>query len=185
MIQEQPLPTFLSEPTKLDHEISITGKWIPVKKGGLFKKSAESNDMLKEWEDIHIGAKGHEGILSTEINHAVGEDAVLIHHVFKNSNSLVNYFSTTATEHMGALTKVATPKIHLVRGVKISDKVREAILGKKVPVSFGEHLFGFVRADYNRPAQETAIQVTAKWTCKLGDASHLEELKYWWQTVGT
>jgi quinol monooxygenase YgiN len=27
--------------------------------------------------------------------------------------------------------------------------------------------------------------VTAKWTCKPGDSSNLEDLKYWWQRVGT
>ena len=57
--------------------------------------------MLKEWEDIHLGARGDAGVLSTEINHAVGEDAVLIHHVFKDPGALIHYFSTTATQHMG------------------------------------------------------------------------------------
>ena len=32
----------------------------------------------KEWEDIHLSAKADSGISSTEINHAVGEDAILI-----------------------------------------------------------------------------------------------------------
>ena len=77
------LPEFLSEPTQIGEEISITGKWIPSKKGGLFRKSEESREMLKEWEDIHSEAKAHDGILSTEINHALGQEAVLIHHVFK------------------------------------------------------------------------------------------------------
>ena len=27
--------------------------------------------------------------------------------------------------------------------------------------------------------------VTAKWTCKPGDSNLIEELKYWWQRVGT
>ena len=27
--------------------------------------------------------------------------------------------------------------------------------------------------------------MTAKWTCKPGNESSLEELKYWWQRVGT
>jgi quinol monooxygenase YgiN len=35
------------------------------------------------------------------------------------------------------------------------------------------------------PDPETAIQVTAKWTCEPGDASLIEELRYWWQRVGT
>ena len=181
----EPLPPFLAEPSRLGQEISVTGKWIPTKQGGLFRKSAESKEMLKEWEDIHAGAKGDPGVLSTEINHAVGEDAVLVHHVFKDSDALVHYFSTTATQHMGALTKVAKPQIHLFRGVSIPAPAREALLAKTVPGVFGEFLFGYVKDDYKRPDPETSIQVTAKWTCKPGDGSHLEELKYWWQRVGT
>ena len=104
MIQsKEVLPQFLSEPAKLGEEISITGKWIPTKKGGLFKKSKESKEMLIEWEDIHAEAKAHDGMLSTEINHAIGQDAVLIHHVFINEDSLIKYFSKTATNHAEAL----------------------------------------------------------------------------------
>lgn len=34
MIQHQePLPAFLAEPSKIESEIGITGKWIPTKKG--------------------------------------------------------------------------------------------------------------------------------------------------------
>ena len=181
----EPLPPHLAEPSRIGDEISITGKWLPTKQGGLFRKSEESKEMLQEWEDIHVGARGDSGVLSTEINHAVGEDAVLIHHVFKNADALVHYFSTTATQHMGALTKVAKPELHLIRGVSIPTAAREAVVAKNVPAAFGELLFGYVKEDYRRPDQETAINVTAKWTCKPGFASHLEDLKYWWQRVGT
>jgi hypothetical protein len=61
----EPMPDFLSEPSKINTEISITGNWIPTKKGGLFRKSAEAKEMLKEWEDIHAGAKAAPGVLST------------------------------------------------------------------------------------------------------------------------
>ena len=54
----EPLPPHLAEPSKLGDEVSITGKWIPTKPGGLFRKSAESKEMLQEWEDIHVGARG-------------------------------------------------------------------------------------------------------------------------------
>ncbi len=182
---KDPLPPFLAEPSKIGQEISVTGKWIPTKKGGLFRKSAESKEMLKEWEDIHAGAKVDAGVLSTEINHAVGEDAVLVHHVFKNPDALVHYFSTTATQHMGALTAVAKPQIHLIRGDSIPAPAREALLAKNVPGAFGEFLFGYVKEDYKRPDYETAIMVTAKWTCKPDEATHLEDLIYWWQRVGT
>ena len=182
---KEPLPPFLSEPSKLGQEISVTGKWIPTKKGGLFRKSAESREMLQEWEDIHADAKADAGVLSTEINHAVGDDAVLVHHVFKDAEALVHYFSTTATRHMGALTKVAKPELHLVRGLSVRTPVREALLAKSVPAVFGEFLFGYVKDDYRRPDPETAIMVTAKWTCRPGEPSHLEDLEYWWQRVGT
>ena len=180
-----PLPPSLVEPTKLGQEISITGKWIPTKKSGLFRKSAESIEMLKEWEDIHVGAKGQTGLLSTEINHAIGEDAVLIHHVFKDSDALINHFSTTGTEHADALSKVAKPQLHLVRGAFIPASAKEALLAKNVPTVFGEFLFGYVKEDDKHPDQDTAIMVTAKWTCKTDIVTHLEDLKYWWQRVGT
>ncbi len=182
---KEPLPPFLAEPSKLGTEISVTGKWTPAKQGGLFRRSPESNEMLKEWEDIHVGARGDAGVLSTEINHAVGEDAVLVHHVFRDADALVHYFSTTATRHMGALTQVAKPELHLIRGVSIPAAAREALLAKNVPGVFGEFLFGYAKNDYRRPNPDTAIMVTAKWTCRPGTATHLEDLKYWWQRVGT
>ena len=181
----QPLAPFLAEPSKIGQEISITGKWVPTKPGGLFRTSAESKNMLNEWEDIHTGAKADSGVLSTEINHAVGEDAVLVHHVFESADALVEYFSTTATQHMAALTAVAKPEIHLVRGTHISDAVKEAVTAKGVPAAFGELLFGYVRNDYQRPNTTTAINVTAKWTGKKDVPTALDDLKYWWQRVGT
>ena len=181
----EPLPPFLAEPSKIGQEISVTGKWIPTKQGGRFRKSAESNEMLAEWEDIHTGAKRDAGVLSTEINHAVGEDAVLVHHVFKDPDAVIHYFSTTATQHMGALTKVAKPQLHIVRGVSVPAPVREAMLAKNVPTAFGELLFGYVKEGYRRPEGQTAIMVTAKWTCKPGVSTCLDDLKHWWQRVGT
>ena len=181
----EPLPPHLAEPSRIGSEISVTGKWVPTKPGGRFRKSAESQEMLQEWEDIHAGAAADTGVLSTEINHAVGEDAVLVHHVFKDPEALVHYFSTTASQHMGPLTAVAKPELHLIRGTRIPTAVREAVLAKNVPGAFGELLFGYVKDDYKRPDYEKAINVTAKWTCKPGETSHLEDLKYWWQRVGT
>lgn len=182
---KEPLPPYLAKPSKIGQEISITGKWIPTKPGGLFRKSAESKEMLQEWEDIHAGARSDPGVLSTEINHAVGEDAVLVHHVFKGPDALNHYFSTTATEHMGALTKVAKPELHIIRGTSIPDAAREAVLAKTVPGVFGEFIFGYVKEDYQRPDYEKAIMVTAKWTCHPGEPNHANELRYWWQRVGT
>jgi len=122
-------------------------------------------------------------VLSTEINHAVGEDAVLVHHVSENAEALGHYFSTTASEHMGALTAVAKPGLHLVRGVSIPDAAREGISSKGVEAAFGEHLFGYVKRDYQMAEPQTAVNVTAKWTCT--EDGPLDELRYWWQRVGT
>ena len=53
MIQKEELmPAYLSQPTKIGEEISITGKWVPKGKGGLFGKSKEANIMMKEWKII-------------------------------------------------------------------------------------------------------------------------------------
>jgi quinol monooxygenase YgiN len=175
----------MTQDSKLGQEISITGKWVPSKKGGIFRKSQESKEMLKEWEDIHTRARNHEGILSTEINHAIGQDAVLVHHIFSDADSLLDYFSTTATEHMKALTAIAKPEIHLIRGVRIPEEIKEAISSKTVKGAFGEYLFGYVKHDYKRPDPDTAIQVTAKWTCKSGDEGYIDQLIYWWKMVGT
>ncbi|MFT5142846.1 MAG: hypothetical protein ACI80V_003015 [Rhodothermales bacterium] len=166
----QPLPSFLAEPTRLGKEISITGKWIPAKPGGLFRKSADSKEMLKESEDIHLDARNDPGVLSTEINHAVGEDAVLVHHVFRDSDALIQYFSTTATRQMGALSKVAKPQAHLVRGVSIPASVREALLAKDVAGVFGEHLFGYVREETCFP-----IRRRPSWSPPSGRASQASQ----------
>ncbi len=181
----QPLPAFLAAPSRIGDEISVTGKWVPTKPGGLFRKSVESREMLDEWEDIHAGARADIGVLSTEINHAVGEDAILVHHVFESPAALVRYFSTTATKHMTALTAVAQPQTHLVRGTRIPNHVRDAVVAKGVPATFGEMLFGYVKHDYRQPDPDTAIAVTAKWTGRMDVPTALEDLKHWWQRVGT
>lgn len=177
------LPDFLSKESRIGNEISITGKWVAAKESGFFRKSAAYKEMLKEWDGIHHEAKMHEGMLSTEINPAIGQDAVLIHHVFEDAPALVNYFKTTAEKHRQGLTTVAKPDIQLIRGVKIDDNIKQALADKRVKGSFGEYLFGYVKNDYQKPDPESAVQVTAKWTCK--DQGTLEELIYWWQQVGT
>ncbi len=184
-IFNQPLAAVLAEPSKIGTEISITGKWVPRTPNGLFRKSTDSREMLREWADIHAGAKADPGILATEINHAVGADAVLVHHTFRDAAALDHYFSTTATQHMAALSNVAMPERHLVRGLDIPVAVTEAVLAKGVPATFGRLAFGYVRHAYQQPDRATAIEVTAKWTCKSRDRAALAELKHWWQRVGT
>ena len=121
-----PLPDYLAEPSQLGDEISITGKWVPSNPGGRFRTTEESREMLQEWEDIHQGARADVGVLSTEINHAVGEDAVLVHHVFRDAEALLHYFGTTAATHAEALLKVASPGLHLVRGNDVPPAVGDA-----------------------------------------------------------
>lgn len=181
----EPLPAFLAEPSRSGTEISVTGKWLPTKASGRFRTTEESREMLAEWEDIHAAARADAGVLSTEINHAVGEDAVLVHHIFRDAGAVVDYFTSTAAEHIGPLLQVAEPDIHLVRGIEIPDEAREAITATGVPATFGRMLFGYVKDDHRRPDPASAIQVTAKWTCSPGEQSNLDELKYWWQRVGT
>ncbi len=185
MSHNEPLPSLLAKPTRIGREISITGKWVPTTKGGLFRRSPESREMVREWNEIHADAKASAGVLSTEINHGVGDDSVLVHHVFEDADALARYFADTATEHVGALRNVAKPQLHLVRGLVLPQDVRAALQAKNVPTAFGEYRFGYVRQDYRRPDPTTAVQVTAKWTCKPGGTSTLEELKHWWQRVGT
>ena len=86
---------------------------------------------------------------------------------------------------MAALTAVAKPEIHLVRGTHIPGVVKEAVTAKGVPATFGELLFGYVKDDYQQPDQNAAINVTAKWTGKKDLPTALDDLKYWWQRVGT
>lgn len=177
------LPPFMKKPILIGEEISITGKWASKTKGSIFRKSSDSREMIQEWEDIHQDAKKHPDMLSTEINHAIGQDAVLVHHIFKNENSLVDYFSQTANRHTKALLQVAKPDFHLIRGMKISDRIISAIKEKGVNGTFGEYLYGFVKGDYQQPDSSRAVQVTAKWTCKPGE--NVEDLMNWWLKVGT
>ena len=175
---------YLNAPLAIGDEISITGKWVPKTKGGLFRKSPDSTDLLNEWQNIFDDARQDDGVLSTEVNHAVGEDAVLIHHVFKNADAVRAYFGTTAAAHSQDLLKVATPQLHMVRGLSVPVEVKTALEDKGVPVALGQYDYGFVR-DYAAPDQSSAIQVTAKWACKPSSSEDsFQELRHWWQQVG-
>lgn len=179
----QSLPDLLSKPSEIGKEISITGKWTATKPNRYFGKSNDYKSMLSEWETIHQEAISHEGILSTEINPSIGQEAVLIHHIFQDTNSLIDYFKTIANNHIELLKEYAQPEIQLIRGMKISEEVRNQILSLGVEANFAEYLFGYVKNDYIQPDPKTAVQVTAKWTCK--DEGDFNELKSWWQQVGT
>ena len=183
ILEREPLAAHLKETATVGNEISITGKWIPTKKGGFFRKSQESKEMINEWENIHQEARNHKGMLSTELNHAIGQDAMLVHHVFENESSLVSYFNQTADAHALDLMKVARPEIHLVRGAHLSAETKKALEEKKVPSAFAEYLFGYVKNENRQPNPKQAVQVTAKWTCHSPE--HMDELIHWWQMVGT
>ena len=83
----EPLPDFLARRTRIRDEISVTGKWVAIGKSGFFRKSSEYKEMLSEWAAIHQEARAHDGMLSTEIDPATGQDAVLIHHIFRDTDS--------------------------------------------------------------------------------------------------
>lgn len=181
----EPLPPHLTEPPQLGDEIAVTGRWVPATPGGRFRRSPDSNRMIAEWDAIHADAAADPGVLSTEVDPAVGEDAVLVHHVFADPAAMVGYFAETASKHADTLTSIARPELHMVRGVAIPDAARDAIRARNVPLAVGEHRFGYVKDDYRRPDPEHAINVTAKWTCGSPDDDRLDELEYWWQRVGT
>jgi quinol monooxygenase YgiN len=181
----EPLPEHLKETPRLGEEISVTGKWIPSKSRWIFGKSASEKAMLNNLEKINEAAGADSGVLSTEINHAVGGGSALLHQVFANADALVSFYSTTVKQHISTLLQVARPDMHMVRGLSVPQEVRDAVITSNIPAVFGEHLFGYVKNDYARPDSATAINVTAKWTCKPGTTDGLDELTYWWQKVGT
>ncbi|MFW2334536.1 hypothetical protein [Ilumatobacter sp.] len=176
----EPLPPFLAEPPRIDTEISVTGKWTATGRSRRLRRPAESSVLLAAWERIHAAARSHGGVVSTEINHVVGNDAVLVHQVFSDAAALVDYYAATA-DQLGALTQVAEPQMHMVRGLRVPADARRAIEEAGVPLAFGEWIYGYVRD--RQPDPTTAVEVTATWRCAPGD--HLDELKYWWQRVGT
>jgi len=181
----EPLAEYLAEPSNAGSEISVTGKWTPTKTGGIFRKSAESSQMVAALENQLTNAISNAGVLAMELDPTVGGDSILVHQVFKDSESLIEYFSSAGSHNVTNLMNVSTPDLHLVRGIDVPSSVVEAIKKTGIPAVFGEHLYGFVRNDYRQPDYASAIDVTAKWTCKSGETSQLEQLKYWWQRVGT
>ncbi len=175
------LPPHLAQPSRLGTEIALTGKWT-ASTGKTVGRSAASKQLLHARQAIHDAAASDPGILSTEFNHGVGQDAILDHHVFQDAKALVNHLKT-ADENSLEMAQVGHPGTHLIRGIKISAAARQAILATGVPAVFGEFLFGYVKRDYERPDLKNAIMVTAKWTCKPG--ASVDELTHWWQQVGT
>ena len=181
----EPMAPFLAEPSKLGTEISITEKWTPIEKSGLFARSAGSKQVNIALKKLLSEASKHTGLLAMEIDPAVGGNAVLLHQVFSDAESLVEYYSPTDGDILDSLLEAVKPDIQLVRGADVPSTVVDAIASRGIPAVFGEHIFGFVKNDYRQPDYSSAIDVTAKWTCKPGEIAQLDKLKYWWQRVGT
>jgi quinol monooxygenase YgiN len=180
----EPLAEYLAESSKSGDEISVTGKWSPIK-SGMFRKSAESKQMLAILKSLLSNSRSGAGVLAMELDPTVGGDSFLVHHVFKDSESLVEYLSASSSVLFDSLLEVSKPDLQLVRGIDVPVTVIDAFAKKGIPAVFGRHIFGFVKNEYHQPNYESAIDVTAKWTCKPGETSQLEQLKYWWQRVGT
>ena len=80
------------------------------------------------------------------------------------------------------MAEVAEPQVHMVRGLDVPARAREVLDATGAPVASGAWIYGYVRDDL-RSNPTTAVEVTATWRCAPGD--QLDELKYWWQRVGT
>ena len=174
----------LNDGIDIGTEISITGKWVPKTPGGLFRRSPDADGLFIEWENIHKDAREDPNVLHTEINPAVGEDAVLVHHVFRNPQAVLDYFGSTASRHAQDLMQVAKPQLHIVHGIDVPRAVSEALNVKGVQTATGNFSYGFVR-DYAAPDASSAIEVIAKWGVKPGgDAERFAQLKDTWRQVG-
>ena len=181
----QPLADHLAEPTRLGDEISVTGKWFATEKTGRLRRDHSSETLQQQWAEIHAEATADSGVLSTEVNQAVGQEAVVVHQVFENADAAVDYFGRITTDLPARLGAIGRPDLQMVRGVSIPDAARAAIESTGLDVALSEHLFGFVKHDHRLPDPSRAINVTAKWTVKPDDAATLDELAHWWQMVGT
>ncbi len=185
MNQPPNLSPFVAAPVRLGHEISITAKWIPNETGGLFRTSAETKEMRQEWEGVHNEAIVHPGILSSELDVGVGEEVVLVHHVFQDAAAFAYHFDTTGDAHMKPLQAVAHPGMHLVRGERIPQRVREVLATRRIKAVFGELQSGWVRDQHRKPDDATSIAMTAKWTCKPSEDRRIDALIDKWRQLGT
>jgi hypothetical protein len=114
----------------------------------------------------------------------VGEDAILVHHVFRNPQAVIDYFGSTASSHARDLLQVAKPQLHFVHGIEVPSTVTEVLNEKGVQTATGNFSYGFVR-DYAAPDTKSAIEVIAKWGVKPGgEVKRLAQLKDIWRQVG-
>lgn len=184
-ITTSPLPDHLAKPSEIGEEISVTGKWSPLSASGMFGMSEDSMEMQRLWQSIQSRAEDDESVLSASINQGVGHDAILIHQVFKDSESLIRFYSSVIVSELNDLQKVAKPELHLARGISGSRQIVDVFQRQEIPHALGNHIYSYVKEAHKQPDPATAIQVTAKWTCKPGDSENMTALKHWWQLVGT
>jgi len=181
----QPLPPHLSESPKLGSEVSLTGKWIPKRQKRLFGSSPDSVPMRQALNELKNIGQSNQSVLTFELNDVVGADAVLLHIVFEDGKALVDFFGNAGAKQFATLNNVAVPDLHLLRGISVPDESTKQLESISIPVASGDFLFGYVKHDSRLPDLTSAIDVTAKWTCKPSSPSSQEELKHWWQQVGT
>ena len=171
----------LTEVRAQDQKISITAKWKANKQRAFFSDSEESKEMKDLWNKIHDQAKNIDGILRTEVDMTVGEDAVLVHHDFENKESLRNYFKQVAFANKNNMESVAHAERIMIRGSEADADIKGDMTAISDRVDYGEFLFAYSR-DLDQLDNEKLIQVTAKWTCKKEE--DLPELIHWWKEVG-
>ena len=156
-------------------ELSVTGRWdaTDVRGHGPKRSSDTFRAALEQLE-----AADTDGV-STEIQRVIGAEAAMIHRVFADADSLR---AAMAHPTMEQLRRVATPRLQMVRGVEVSDEATSAF-DASTPTVFGDWIYGYERPEALSADPATAVQVTAKWACT--DPSDLDELRRWWQEVGT
>ncbi len=132
-----------------------------------------------------MAARANDGVLQTEINHAIGDGSVLFNLVFRDADAPVAFFEPHVAAHAMVLRKVARSELHLLRGVAVPDRFKRRLAGLEIPTTIGSNSYGFVRS-YTAPDPSKAIQVTAKWRCKPNaPAGSGEALASIWRQVGT
>ena len=182
---QTPLPPNLSKQSQIGDEISVTGKWTAKRSNRFFGMSTDSKGMRSALNSLQELADSSPSVLTFELNDTVGGDAVVVHAVFASTQTVSEFFDNDGRQHLSALLSHAVPDLHLIRGTSISEEVTNLFDQKQIPIATGEFLYGYVKHDSKLPDLSNAIDVTAKWTCTPADVSNQEELKHWWQQVGT
>lgn len=179
-VTDTPLPDFLANPPAIGSQISVTGSWTPTQRRR-FGTSPAAGTTWAVWDEIRHIAVAHDGVVSIEIDEVVGKGGVVVHLVAADADGLTGFLTTVAPQ-LAALAGLATPQVHMVRGLEVPAQVGAALRAAGIPTSIGTWIYGYERDDAAQTDPATLIEVTAVWRC-TGD--HLAELGGWWQQVGT